>query len=187
MLEVLSPGMQHAEKPDVGSQMLRVASQFEQRRCAGAEEQIVEQPLVLQHKRGEFMRQGEDDMEVRARATAPPSAPPATWRVRSPGTWGSAGCGTSCTRWPDVRSGRTDRDDRPEPPCGSGRWRRAPCDAARARCDPCRSQKLLPAARRMSATSRVGRLIASSRLLERFTASGRTTSIASSGLGTACR
>ena len=48
MLEVLSPGMEHAEESDVGSQVLGIASQFEQRRGAGAEEQIVEQPLVLQ-------------------------------------------------------------------------------------------------------------------------------------------
>src|ERR1035437_825843 len=33
-------------------------------------------------------------------------------------------------RWPGGRSGRTDRDDRPMPRCGSGRWHRTPCDAA---------------------------------------------------------
>src|ERR1039458_3650030 len=33
-------------------------------------------------------------------------------------------------RWPGGRSGRTDRDDRPVLRCGSGRWHRAPCDAA---------------------------------------------------------
>ena len=47
MLEVLSPGMEHAEESDVGSQVLGIASQFEHRRGAGAVEQIVEQPLVL--------------------------------------------------------------------------------------------------------------------------------------------
>jgi hypothetical protein len=64
VLEVLSPGMEHAEQTDVGTQMLRVASDFEQRGSTGTEEQIVEQPLVLQHKRGQLMRQSEDDMEV---------------------------------------------------------------------------------------------------------------------------
>ena len=44
--------------------MLRVASDFEQRGGTGAEEQVVEQPLVLKHERGELMRQREDDMEV---------------------------------------------------------------------------------------------------------------------------
>jgi hypothetical protein len=48
MFEVLSPGMQHTEESDIGSQVLGIASQFEHRRGAGAVEQIVEQPLVLQ-------------------------------------------------------------------------------------------------------------------------------------------
>ena len=48
MLKVLSPSVEHAKKPDVGSQMLWVAGQFEQRRCTGSEQQIVKQPLVLQ-------------------------------------------------------------------------------------------------------------------------------------------
>src|SRR5271166_3689348 len=33
-------------------------------------------------------------------------------------------------RWPDGRSEGTDHDDRPVPRYGSGRWHRAPCDAA---------------------------------------------------------
>jgi hypothetical protein len=52
MLEVLSPGMEHAEESGVGSKVLGVASQFEHRRGADAIEQIVEQPLVL-HTRAE--------------------------------------------------------------------------------------------------------------------------------------
>ena len=47
-----------------GSQVLGIASQFEQRSCAGAEEQIVEQPLVLEDQSAEFVRQSEDDVEV---------------------------------------------------------------------------------------------------------------------------
>jgi len=64
MLQVLSPGMQHAEHPNVGTQMLRVASELEERRGTGAKEQVVEQPLVLQHECRELMRQREDDVEV---------------------------------------------------------------------------------------------------------------------------
>ena len=67
MLKVLSPGMEHAKKPDLCSQMLWVAGEFQQRRCAGSEEQIVKQPLVLQNESREFVRQGEDDVEVRYR------------------------------------------------------------------------------------------------------------------------
>jgi hypothetical protein len=64
MLEVLSPGMEHAEQADVSTEMLGVACDLEQ--CGGActEEQIVEQLLVLKHKCGQLMRQSEDDMEV---------------------------------------------------------------------------------------------------------------------------
>ena len=48
MLKVLSPSMEHAKKPDLCSQMLRVAGEFEQCCCAGSEQQIVKQSLVLQ-------------------------------------------------------------------------------------------------------------------------------------------
>lgn len=48
MLKVLSPSVEHAKKPDVRTQMLRVAGEFEQRRCTGSEQQIVKQSLVLQ-------------------------------------------------------------------------------------------------------------------------------------------
>jgi hypothetical protein len=42
VLEVLSPGVQHAEQSDIGTQVLRVASDFEQRGGTGTKEQIVE-------------------------------------------------------------------------------------------------------------------------------------------------
>ena len=58
------PGVEHGEQADVSTEMLRVTSDFEQRGSAGTEEQIVEQPLVLQHKRGHLMRQREDEMEI---------------------------------------------------------------------------------------------------------------------------
>jgi hypothetical protein len=49
MLKVLPPSVQHTQQSDIGAQMLRVASNFEQRGGAGAEKQIVKQPLVLKH------------------------------------------------------------------------------------------------------------------------------------------
>ena len=73
MLKVLAPGMEHAKKPDVCSQMLRVTSEFEQRCGTGSEQQIVKQPLVLQDERGEFVRQSEDEMEVRDRQQLSPA------------------------------------------------------------------------------------------------------------------
>jgi hypothetical protein len=56
MLQVLPPRMQHAEQANIGTQVLRVVGDFEQRYGTGAKEQIVKQPLVLKHERGEFMR-----------------------------------------------------------------------------------------------------------------------------------
>jgi hypothetical protein len=50
MLQVLSPGVQDTEQSDIGSQVLRVASDFEQRCGSGVKEQVVKQSLVLQHK-----------------------------------------------------------------------------------------------------------------------------------------
>ena len=65
VLEVLPPGMEHAEESDVGSQVLGIACKLEHRRGTGAVEQVVEQPLVLENKSRERMWQGEDDVEVR--------------------------------------------------------------------------------------------------------------------------
>ena len=65
MFEVLSPGMEHAEESDVGSQVLRISSQFEHRRGTGAIEKIVEQSLVLENNWGQIMWQCEDHVEVR--------------------------------------------------------------------------------------------------------------------------
>ena len=48
IVKVLSPSVEHAKKPDAGSQMLWVAGQFEQGCGTGSEQQIVKQPLVLQ-------------------------------------------------------------------------------------------------------------------------------------------
>lgn len=64
MQEVLSPGMQYAEQADVGSRMLGVAGHLKQRRGTGAEEQVVEQPLVLQHQGRQLMGQNENDVKV---------------------------------------------------------------------------------------------------------------------------
>ena len=54
VLEVLSPGMEHAEQTDIGSKVLRAACDFEQRGGTGTEEQVVEELLVLQNKRGQL-------------------------------------------------------------------------------------------------------------------------------------
>ncbi len=47
MVKVLSPSVEYAQKPDVGTEMFRVAGEFEQGRCTSSEQQIVKQSLVL--------------------------------------------------------------------------------------------------------------------------------------------
>jgi len=65
MLEVLPPGMEDTEKPDLRAEVFGVAGKFEQRSGTGAEEQVIKQTLVLEDESGELVRQGEDDVEVR--------------------------------------------------------------------------------------------------------------------------
>ncbi len=64
MLQFLSPGMRHAEQPNVGTQVLGIASDLKECGGTGAEEQFLEQPLVLLHQGRQLMRQREDDLEV---------------------------------------------------------------------------------------------------------------------------
>ena len=64
MLEFLTPGMEHAEEADFGAEMAGIARHFEQRFGTGAEQEIVDDLLVLQGQRGEPPRKGEDDMDV---------------------------------------------------------------------------------------------------------------------------
>ncbi len=65
MLKVLTPGVKNAEKSDIRAKVLRIASQFEHRRGARAIEPIVKQPLVLENKSGNRMRQRKDNVEIR--------------------------------------------------------------------------------------------------------------------------
>src|SRR5271165_611299 len=89
-------------------------------------------------------------------------------------------------RWPDGRSEGTCRDDRPVPRCGSGR-----CIEHLAM-RPCKMRLLLFPEAVARSTDDVGHLKGGPAhllifLLERFTSSGLDTSMASSGLGIACR
>ena len=82
MLQLLVPGVQHAEEADIGSEVFRVARDFEQCCGAGAEQQVVDDPLVLQCQRSQFVRQGEDDMHIgRGQEFARPGLKPALARV----------------------------------------------------------------------------------------------------------
>jgi len=95
MLEVLSPGMEHAEKTDVRSQVLGVTSQFEHRRGASAVEQVVQQPLVLQCESGRANAASVKTTWKYGTGNSSAERASSHFAARSPGTWGSADCGMS--------------------------------------------------------------------------------------------
>jgi len=186
MLKVLAPGMEHAKKPDLCSQMLRVAGEFEQRRCAASEEQIVKQPLVLQDKSREFMRQGEYDVEVRnwqqfSRSLSHPSGacvPLAPWTVPVPARVVRDGLMAAAraliTMAAQGRSAASDEgiEHLAMLPCKV--WSVVLPESVACCADDVGHLKGRPAHRFFFS-------------LERFTSPAPDTSIASSGLGTACR
>ena len=66
-LQTLVPGMENAEEADLGPEVTRIARDLEESLGAGAKQQAVDQPLVLQRQRSQLMRQGEDNMDVGCR------------------------------------------------------------------------------------------------------------------------
>ena len=83
MLQLLVPRVKDTEEADLGAQMPGMASDFEQGLGAGTEQQIVENLLVLQSQRGEFVRQSEHDMDVAGgQKLAPAGLEPAVANVR---------------------------------------------------------------------------------------------------------
>jgi len=63
-LKLLIPRMQYAEEADLGTQMLGIASDFEEGFRTGLQQEMVQDLLVLQGEQRQFMRQGEDNMDV---------------------------------------------------------------------------------------------------------------------------
>ena len=55
MEEILSPGVEHAKKTDVGSKVFRIGSNFQQTRSTGAEQQTIE--LAMWLHRGHLVQQ----------------------------------------------------------------------------------------------------------------------------------
>src|ERR1700680_1744740 len=66
--ELLTPGMQHGEEADFRAEVFRIASDFEKCFRTGAEQQIVDDFLVLQSQWRELRRQREHHMDVTRRA-----------------------------------------------------------------------------------------------------------------------
>ncbi len=49
-IELLAPRVQHAEETNLGAEVSRIASHFEKGFGTGAEQEIVEDLLILQHQ-----------------------------------------------------------------------------------------------------------------------------------------
>src|SRR5438445_654027 len=64
MEKILAPGMQHAQEANLGTEMLGIRSNLQQSGGTTAEQEVVDDLLVLKSQPGEFMRKGEDHMEV---------------------------------------------------------------------------------------------------------------------------
>ena len=48
MLQSLVPGMEHAEETDLRAEVTRIASDLQQSCSAGAKQQVIDQPFILQ-------------------------------------------------------------------------------------------------------------------------------------------
>src|ERR1035438_2435312 len=63
-LQVLSPGVQHGEETDLGSQMLGIGRNRLEGFCRGLEKDAIDYLLILVCDRGDLFRQGEDYMKI---------------------------------------------------------------------------------------------------------------------------
>ena len=62
--QILAPGMQNGEESDLRSQVFGISGYLEQGLGTGAEQEVIEDLLVLQRQWGELVRQGEDNVDV---------------------------------------------------------------------------------------------------------------------------
>ena len=64
MQQVLPPGVQNGEKPDLGAQVLRIGGDGAQRLGTGVEQEVVEQLLVLIREGRDGPGQRKDHVEI---------------------------------------------------------------------------------------------------------------------------
>jgi len=60
----LAPGMQNRSEADFSAKELLISGKFQQGFGSSTEEQAVEFPLILKKNRAQFVRHGENDVEV---------------------------------------------------------------------------------------------------------------------------
>lgn len=82
LLQLLVPGMKDAEETDLGAQMSGVFGDFQKRLGAAAEQQAVDDLLVLQGQWRQFVRECENDVGVaRGQQFGAPRVQPAVARI----------------------------------------------------------------------------------------------------------
>ena len=64
MQKVLAPGVEHTQEADLGAEMLCVRRDLQQSGGTGAEQEVVDDLLVLESQPRQFMRNGEAHLEV---------------------------------------------------------------------------------------------------------------------------
>ena len=62
--QVLAPGMQDGQESDFSPQMFRIGGYLQQGLRTGAEQEVIEDLLVLQRQLAELVRQGEDNVDI---------------------------------------------------------------------------------------------------------------------------
>jgi len=62
--QVLAPGMQDGEESDLGAQVLGIGGYLEKGFRTSAEQEVIEDFLVLQRQWGELVRESEDNMDI---------------------------------------------------------------------------------------------------------------------------
>jgi hypothetical protein len=69
--QILSPGVQDGKEANVCPQVARIAGYFEQGLGTGAEQEVIENLLVLQRQWGELVRESEDNVDIGDRQKFP--------------------------------------------------------------------------------------------------------------------
>ena len=67
MMQVLSPGVQDGDQPDLGAEMPGIGSDDAQRLGGGGEQDAIDDGLIVESDLGDRRRHREDDVEVRHR------------------------------------------------------------------------------------------------------------------------
>jgi hypothetical protein len=60
VLEIRSPSVQHTQEADLGSEVLRIGCDLQERCGAGAQQEVIYNLFVLQSQRRQFVRNRED-------------------------------------------------------------------------------------------------------------------------------